>query len=218
MILNAAQSKPVATRHQYQSLSLSPRLNHRMAALAAIYSSVRLFFGERFHSRLNFFKTINAKNRCFQLEPVCNGFWNSIHLQLVLSESNLCMTILLRSMVKLQAAVEILSPSQSLILARTVENQTGATPSASLQPANALNIRPPLAGKSQVRLTKTAHLSTLPFERKKQSAHARLATGNIPRVTVLHLSASCALTMAKAVAGGRRKNLLGIKSVGISAK
>src|SRR4028118_1905189 len=108
---------------------------------------------------------------------MCSGFWNSIHLQLVLSESNVCMTILLRAMVKLQAAVEILSPSQSLILARTVENQTGATPSASCQPASALNIHPPLAGKSQVRLTKTAHLSTLPSNRKKQSAPDRLVTG-----------------------------------------
>src|SRR4028119_372018 len=189
-----------------------------MAALAAIYSSVRLFFGERFHSRLNFFKTINAKNRCFQLEPVCNGFWNSIHLQLVLSESNLCMTILLRPMVKLQAAVEILSKPPKLILAHTVENQTGATLSASFQFVTPLNIRPPLAGKLQARLIKTAKFTTLPFERKKQSAPGKLATGNTPRVTVLHLSALCALTMAKAVAVEIRKNLLGIKSAGISAK
>src|SRR4028118_1675316 len=141
---------------------------------------------------------------------MCSGFWNSIHLQLVLSESNVCMTILLRSMVKLQAAVEILSPSHSLILARTVENQTGATPSASLQPANALNIHPLLAGKSQVRLTKTAHLSTLPFERKKQFADARLATGNTPRVTVLHLSALCGSMMVR-VAKAVKVMLTGIK-------
>jgi 5S rRNA maturation endonuclease (ribonuclease M5) len=32
-----------------------------MAALAAIYPSVRLFFSERFHSRLNFLKTTNTK-------------------------------------------------------------------------------------------------------------------------------------------------------------
>jgi hypothetical protein len=133
-----------------------------------------------------------------------------------LNESNLCMTILLRTTVKLQAAVEILSPSQSLILARTVANQTGATPSASLQPANALNIRPPLAGKSQVRLTKRAHLSTLPFERKKQSAHARLATGNTPRVTVLHLSALCGSMTAK-VARVVKVMLTGIKNAGVNA-
>jgi hypothetical protein len=160
--------------------------------------------------------TINAKKPLLVIGTYDNGFWNSIHLQLVLSESNLCMTILLRSMVKLQAAMEILSRSLSLILARTVENQTGATPSASCQPASALNIHPLLAGKSQVRLIKRAHLSTLPFERKKQSAHARLATGNILRVTVPHLSALCGSMMvrgAKAV----KVRLTGIKNIGVNA-
>jgi hypothetical protein len=126
------------------------------------------------------------------------------------------MTILLRSMVKLQAAVEILSPLQSLILARTVENQTGAISSASCQPASAPNIRPRLAGKSQVKLIKMARLSTLPFERKKQSAHVKLATGNILRVTVPHLSAlfgSMMVRGAKAV----KVRLTGIKNVGVNA-
>jgi hypothetical protein len=45
-----------------------PRLN-RMVALAAIHLSACLFFSERFHSRLNFFKLQTPKNRCFQLEP-----------------------------------------------------------------------------------------------------------------------------------------------------
>jgi hypothetical protein len=105
---------------------------------------------------------------------------------------------------------------QRLVPVYIVGNLTGATPSASLQPANALNIHPPLAGKSQVKLTKTAHLSTLPFERKKQSAHARLATGNTPRVTVLHLSALCGSMMAK-VARAVKVMLTGIKNIGVNA-
>jgi hypothetical protein len=105
---------------------------------------------------------------------------------------------------------------QRLVPVYIVANLTGATLSASLQPANALNIHLPLAGKSQVRLTKMAHLSTLPFERKKQSVHARLATGNTPRVTVLHLSAlfgSMMVRGAKAV----KVRLTGIKNVGVNA-
>src|SRR4028119_747723 len=117
------------------------------------------------------------KTAALDLRSRRSGFWNSIHLQLVLSESNLCMTILLRSMVKLQAAVETLSKPPKLILARTVENQTGATLSASFQFVTALNIRPPLAGKLQARLTKTAKFTKLPFERKKQSAPGKIATG-----------------------------------------
>jgi hypothetical protein len=97
-----------------------------------------------------------------------------------------------------------------------VANLTGATPSASLQPANVLNIRPRLAGKSQVRLTKMAHLSMLPFERKKRFAPAKLATGNTPRVTVPHLFALCGSMMAK-VARAVRVRLTGIKNIGANA-
>jgi hypothetical protein len=159
--------------------------------------------------------TINAKNRCSDWLSN-SGFWNSIHLQLVLSESNLCMTILLRSMVKLQAAVEILSPPQSLILVRTVANLTGATPSASLQPANALNIRPRLAGKSQARLIKRAHLFTLPFERKKTIRPRQTryweypARDGSPLVRVVRFDDGEGRW-------GAVKNLTGIKNAGVNA-
>jgi hypothetical protein len=79
------------------------------------------------------------------------------------------MTILLRTTVKFQAAVEILSPSQSLILAHTVENQTGATFIGELSAATALNIRPPLAGKLQARLIKTAKLLLRSHSREKSN-------------------------------------------------
>jgi hypothetical protein len=91
-----------------------------------------------------------------------------------------------------------------------VVNLTGATPSANLQPATATN-RPPLVGRLQAKLTKTAKFITVPSNRKKRFAHAKLATGNILRVTVRLWFVLSDLTMAKGA------NLTGIKNVGVNA-
>jgi hypothetical protein len=101
---------------------------------------------------------------------------------------------------------------QRLVPVYIVENQIGAIPSANCQPANAPNTRPRLAGKLQARLTKTAHLSTLPFERKKQSAPGRLVTGNIELVTAPRWFALYDLMMEKVA------NLNGLNKAGVSVR
>jgi hypothetical protein len=57
-----------------------------------------------------------------------------------------------------------------------------------------------------------------PIREKKRFAPARLAIGNIRLAMVRPWFGSCVLTMARAVAVVAVQNLLGIKSVGISAK
>jgi hypothetical protein len=92
-----------------------------------------------------------------------------------------------------------------------VANLTGAISSASFQSATATN-RPLLVGKLQVRLTKTAKFTTLPSNRKKQSAPAKLATGNIERVTAPRWFALYVLMMEKVA------NLNGLNKAGVSVR
>jgi hypothetical protein len=91
-----------------------------------------------------------------------------------------------------------------------VANLTGATPSASFQYATA-NSHPLRAGKQPRKLTRMAKLTTLPFERKKLSAPARLATGNIPPVMVRPWFVLSDLTTVRVV------KLSGIKNAGVKA-
>src|SRR4028119_1562109 len=58
------------------------------------------------------------KNRCYQFEPDCNGFWYSNSLW---SEQIPCTTIITRSTGNFQAPAEILPTAANPILARSVD-------------------------------------------------------------------------------------------------
>jgi hypothetical protein len=119
--------------------------------------------------------------------------------------------MILRSTVKFQVAVEILSKSPKPILARTVANQTGVIPAASFQSATPTN-HPLLVGKPQARLIKMAKLTTPVLKKRKRLAPVKLATGNILLVVDLLCCVLCASMMVKVA------SLTGIKSAGLSIR
>jgi hypothetical protein len=100
---------------------------------------------------------------------------------------------------------------QRLALVYIVANLTGATPSANFQYAT-VNSHPLRAGKPHRKLIRMAKFTTLPSNRKKQSAPGRLVTGNISLVTAPRWFALYVLMMEKVA------NLNGLNKAGVSVR